>query len=230
MKQIRKRLTYANVMSSLAVFFVLGGGVAFAALGKNTVGTPQLKKNAVKTNKIGRNVVKVGKLAPEAVRAGKLAKNAVPTNRLRDDAVATAKLGGDAVTTEKIAPDAVTGDKVKESSLSEVPSAANAQKLGGKSVNDVAMWAFVSNNGTLTRSSGGVTSEQLGTGSYKVTFPRAVNTCAYNATNAANDNVVPETGQVAVALATGGTNAVRVETDNSEGAATNDQFMLVVTC
>ena len=37
MKPLRKRLTYANVMSSIAVFLVLAGGTAFAAtpLGKN---------------------------------------------------------------------------------------------------------------------------------------------------------------------------------------------------
>ena len=51
MKQIRQRLTYANVMSSIAVFFVLGGATAFAAdqLGKNSVGSKQIKKNAVTT-------------------------------------------------------------------------------------------------------------------------------------------------------------------------------------
>lgn len=54
MKSVRKRLTYANVMSSLAVFLVLAGGSAFAAtqLGKNTVGTKQLKKEAVTLAKI----------------------------------------------------------------------------------------------------------------------------------------------------------------------------------
>ncbi len=31
MNQIRKRLTYANAMSSIAVFLVLGGGTAFAS-------------------------------------------------------------------------------------------------------------------------------------------------------------------------------------------------------
>jgi len=30
--QIRKRLTYANVMSSIAVFLVLGGSAAYAAM------------------------------------------------------------------------------------------------------------------------------------------------------------------------------------------------------
>lgn len=63
MKQIRKRLTYANVMSSLAVFLVLGGGAALAAgLGKNTVGTKQLKKEAVNAAKIKAGAVNGSKV------------------------------------------------------------------------------------------------------------------------------------------------------------------------
>src|SRR5262249_3608893 len=48
-----KRLTYANVVSTLCLFLLLGGG-AYAAshLGKNTVGTKQLKKNAVTAAKV----------------------------------------------------------------------------------------------------------------------------------------------------------------------------------
>jgi hypothetical protein len=38
MEKIRRRLTHANVMSSIAVFLVIGGASAYAALGKNTVG------------------------------------------------------------------------------------------------------------------------------------------------------------------------------------------------
>lgn len=79
MKQIRKRLTYANVMSSLAVFLVLGGASAMAA---NKIGTSQLKAGAVKT----------GKLAKNAVKASKLAKNAVTTAKIRNDAVTGAKV------------------------------------------------------------------------------------------------------------------------------------------
>lgn len=77
MKQIRKRLTYANVMSSIAVFIVLGGA-AFAAvkLPKNSVGTKQLKKNAVTTQKIKNGAVTGAKVnvsgfpkVPSAVNA-----------------------------------------------------------------------------------------------------------------------------------------------------------------
>lgn len=50
---LREQLTYANVMSSIALFMAVSG-VAWAAtsLPKNSVGTPQLKKNAVTTTKI----------------------------------------------------------------------------------------------------------------------------------------------------------------------------------
>lgn len=55
MKSVRKRLTYANAMSSIAVFLVLGGATAFAAtqiLPKNSVGPKQLKKGAVTPAKL----------------------------------------------------------------------------------------------------------------------------------------------------------------------------------
>jgi hypothetical protein len=62
MRAIRKRLTYANVIATLALFLALGGAaVAATQLPRNSVGTGQLK--------------------PEAVTAGKIAKKA--RNQLR---------------------------------------------------------------------------------------------------------------------------------------------------
>lgn len=118
MKQVRKRLTYANVMSSLAVFLVIGGGVAFAAvnLPPNSVGTPQIKRNAVKT----------GKVAFEAIKAGKLSKNAVPTNRVRDNAIATAKIADLAVTADKLGNESVTSAKLADESVSTTKLADDA--------------------------------------------------------------------------------------------------------
>jgi hypothetical protein len=80
LKQIRKRLTYANVMSSMAVFLILGGTTAIAA--SNKIGANQLKANSVKT----------GKLVKEAVKAGKLAKNSVTTPKIANDAVTGEKI------------------------------------------------------------------------------------------------------------------------------------------
>jgi hypothetical protein len=63
-KRIRGGLTYSNVMSTLCFFLLLTGGLAYAAghLGKNTVGTKQLKKNAVTTAKIKKQAVTAAKV------------------------------------------------------------------------------------------------------------------------------------------------------------------------
>lgn len=131
MKQIRKRLTYANVVSSIALFLVLGGATAIAAgLAKNSVGTKQLKNNAVTAAKIKNEAVTNGKLkagsvtetkiANGTITAAKLGENSVTNGKIGESAVTTGKLAGEAVTTGKIANDAVTGSKVNESTLNGV--------------------------------------------------------------------------------------------------------------
>jgi hypothetical protein len=52
-RRIRPRLTYANVIATLALFLALGGG-AYAALKlpKNSVGSKQIKANAVNSSKV----------------------------------------------------------------------------------------------------------------------------------------------------------------------------------
>ncbi len=61
MERIRKHFSPALVLSVVAVFIALGGG-AYAALGKNSVGSKQIKKNAVVTSKIKNNAVTTGTL------------------------------------------------------------------------------------------------------------------------------------------------------------------------
>jgi hypothetical protein len=57
MKKHRPRLTYANVVATLALFLALCGGAAFAAsrLPKNSVGSAQLKKGAVTGAKVKKH-------------------------------------------------------------------------------------------------------------------------------------------------------------------------------
>lgn len=54
MNALRSRLSYANVVATVALVLALGGASAFAAtqLGKNSVGAKQLKKNAVTGEKV----------------------------------------------------------------------------------------------------------------------------------------------------------------------------------
>ncbi len=63
MGRLRPRLTYANVMATIAVFIALGGA-SYAALKlpKNSVGAKQLKKNSVTTAKIKNQAVTAAKV------------------------------------------------------------------------------------------------------------------------------------------------------------------------
>lgn len=88
MESLRSRLTYANVVSSLALFLVVAGGAAFAAskvarkVGHRTVGTPQLKAGAVTTTKIRANAITTRKLKREAISNAKLKAASVNVEKI----------------------------------------------------------------------------------------------------------------------------------------------------
>jgi hypothetical protein len=93
-KHIRKRITYANVMSSIAVFLVLGGATAYAA---KKIGSNEIKGNAITT--------------------GKLKKEAVTASKLKKSSVTTAKIANGAVTGEKVADGSLTSADISAATL-----------------------------------------------------------------------------------------------------------------
>jgi hypothetical protein len=133
-------------MSSIAVFFVLGGATAFAA---TKIGANEIKANSIKTGKIVKEAVTAGKIKAGAVTSGKLgagsvtaeklADNSVTTTKIADLAVTGAKLGNESVTSGKLGNGAVTAGKigsgaVGRSNLSQpklVPQGIAAVNSGG---------------------------------------------------------------------------------------------------
>ena len=141
MKQIHKRITYANVMSSIAVFLVLGGGAAIAAktvLPKNSVGTKQLKKNAVNGVKIADNAVTTSELADAAVTLAELANDSVTGAKIANGAVTSSELADAAVTLAKLAGNSVDASKVVDESLAAAdlaPNSVTASEIATNAVN-----------------------------------------------------------------------------------------------
>lgn len=80
LKRIVGKLTYANVVASLALFLALSGGVVIAASGK--IGANKLKANSVTTGKIKRNAVSAGKIRPNAVTTAKVKPGAIDFSKL----------------------------------------------------------------------------------------------------------------------------------------------------
>jgi len=71
MSRLKARLSFANVVSLLAVFVALGGS-AYAAgvLPVNSVGTPQLKTGSVTSGKVKDGTLKAADFARNALKAG----------------------------------------------------------------------------------------------------------------------------------------------------------------
>ena len=86
--RIKRHLTYANVVSSIALFAVLGGA-AYAGIDRRIKAT-DLAKNAVTTPKIKGKAVKAGKLAANSVRTPKIQDGAVTKAKLADGTAGSA--------------------------------------------------------------------------------------------------------------------------------------------
>jgi len=148
---MKSRLSYANVVSTLALFVAISGASAYATsqLANKSVGEPQLRPGAVTADKIRKNAVTAPKIKEAAIKQGKLADGSVAASKLAPGSVATGSLAVGAVTNEKIAPDAVTGDKVLESTLSQVPSASKADLATNAESANPAAFAHVNKDATL---------------------------------------------------------------------------------
>lgn len=71
---MRRHLTYANVVSTLCLFVVLGGGIAYAA---NTIGSADVIDGSLRSRDIKDGQVKTRDLKPNAVNGAIVADNAI---------------------------------------------------------------------------------------------------------------------------------------------------------
>jgi hypothetical protein len=115
MSWFRRHLTFANVVSCMALFVALGG-VSYAALKlpKNSVGSKQIKKRAVKSSKIKAGAVGNGKLAANSVDGGKVIDGSIGLADLGANSVDGTKVLDGTLGTDDLADDAVTGAKVAD--------------------------------------------------------------------------------------------------------------------
>ena len=148
---MKPKLTYANVVSTIALFLALSGATAFAVnqLPKKSVGAKQLRPGAVVADKIRKNAVTAPKLKAEAVKSGKIAAFAVKEAKLGGASVTNAKLADGAVSTEKIAAGAVTGAQIEEGTVGKVPAAAHADTATFSESGNPVAFAAVSQEGIV---------------------------------------------------------------------------------
>ena len=72
------RLSYANVMATVAVFIAIGGGAYAATLARDSVGSKQIKAKAVKNAELASGAVTSAKVADESLRSDDFAPGQGP--------------------------------------------------------------------------------------------------------------------------------------------------------
>jgi hypothetical protein len=161
--RIRARLTFANVVSVLALFFALGGS-AYAAYVVNS-------NSDVAPNTISGHAPPSGdhsNLIAGSVTTQDLASGSVTGGRIGAGAVTQGKLGAAAVTGSKVQDDSLTGSNIDESTLSGI----GAGILGGQWDNLVATAGSVQRS-PVGRTAGPSTVRWLAPVTMKITDFRA---------------------------------------------------------
>ena len=92
MERIGERMTYANVMATLAVFAVILGGTAIALPGRASVSQNDIRKNAVRSKHLKAGAVKTADIADRTIGATDVAHGAVGSSEVRDGAIGAADL------------------------------------------------------------------------------------------------------------------------------------------
>jgi hypothetical protein len=146
-KHLKRHLSPATVLSSIALFAALAGGAyaATAMLPNKSVKTRHLAKGVITTQKLRNGAVTAAKIRNGNVIAGKIAPGAVGPLQLLDGGVRSRDLGGGvvtagkikngSVTTEKLAADAVTTGKLSDGA---VTAAKLAPSFGAQLVKNVS--------------------------------------------------------------------------------------------
>jgi hypothetical protein len=151
---MKMKLSYANVVSTLALVLALTGATAFAAskLPDKSVGEFQLRPGAVTAEKIRKNAVTAPKIKAEAVKQGKIANGSITAAKLTQGSVSNSSLQEGAVTNSKLGPEVVTGDKALESTFSQVPSASKADFATNAESASPPAFAAISSEATIDSS------------------------------------------------------------------------------
>jgi hypothetical protein len=204
LRKLRSRLSYANVISTLALVIAVGGGSAFAA------------------QKIGSSDIRY-----HAVTGSKIAKNAVTASKVRNSALSGLDLRDGSVTTADVANGSL---RAIDFAAGQLPKGDKGDK-GDPGAPATSLHGAVPATGVLASPRGITVAPQgaLADAVYTATFGQDVNTCTVVATLAGADagTVTAELNGDATAAAK---RQVTFRTFDAAGAAAPRAFNFAVFC
>lgn len=192
--RLRRRLSFANVTSGVALFIALGGtSYAAITLPDNSVGTAQIRtggvgKREIQTGAVAKAEIRTGGVGQSEIRTGAVGKGEVKTgaigtaeirtngigkSEIRKDAIISEKLAKDSVTEDKVAKDAIGTDEIKDNgiAMADLNAPTRSAIAGG------AYHASVLKGGTAAGGNAKTIAHTAGSGDYTVDFGADVSKC-----------------------------------------------------
>ena len=93
--KMRIKISYANVMSTVAVFFALGGGAVYAA---QSIGSSDIRADAIHSQHLATNAVASAAIASNAVRGSEIKRNAIKSSDIKRGAIKSSDIKPGAIT------------------------------------------------------------------------------------------------------------------------------------
>ena len=156
-RQLRRRLTFANVCSLLALVVALGTGSAYAA---NTIGSSDIIDESIQSVDIKNGEVRQGdindggvtshKIADGTVANSDIATGAIGSNSVLDESLTSSDLGTDSVGATEIADSSIDSGEIVDNWLFAADLAPNS--VGSSEIAADAVGASEVANESLTLS------------------------------------------------------------------------------
>jgi hypothetical protein len=112
--RLKSRITYANVVASIALFVSLSTGAVYAA---NEWTGANIVDGSLTGSDLAMNTVGGPRIKDDTVTADDLAASSVASSEIVDGSVTSADLGFSSVTSSQIATDAVNASEIADNSI-----------------------------------------------------------------------------------------------------------------
>lgn len=178
MHRFKDHLTYANVVSTLCLFLLVGGGIAAASVIINSNG--QVAQNTISGHKppsgdhpnIIAGSVNATDLATGAATAGKIAPNSINSSKIIDGQVKNADFAYNSVTGANVLDGSLTGQDLQDHTITtdKVGQGFLTQQGGNRGLRYYAHEWYTPNTTNNNIAFGQVTLEPVAANQFKVCF------------------------------------------------------------
>jgi hypothetical protein len=202
--RFRKRLTFANVVSMIALFVALGGtSYAATSLARNSVGKGQIRANAVGKSEAAPNSIGKSEVSTSSIGRSEIATNGVAASEIKANAIDS---------------DEIADGGLQAADLSDAAKAA---------INGVKFHSAVTAAGTQSAGNAKTVTKGAGLGNYTVDLGADISACQSVVSVVGTG---ADAGQATATPDATNKNILTISTATPGGVTADKAFNLIVVC